>query len=164
MEEDAPQNELSPDLPVICTPIKITQEIAAKSDDMDVSKNLLSSLLPPQNTPGEFMCNQNSPFDTCSDTQGYSLQDKDSPMRSYDCQGMSNPNMPMLNQMSEHINISPLNDSEQKTSLTLFENKSLKTFNSSKASAQQLFSAESFVETNFMDRLNTMGVNDSHMR
>ena len=102
---------------------------------MDVSKNILNSLLPPQNTPGEFMHDPKSPFDTCSDTQGYSLQDKDSPIRSCDGQGLSNPNLPMLNQMSEHINISPLNDSEPRNSIAWLENKSRQTLHSSNASA-----------------------------
>ena len=120
---------------MIGTPLKNTQsEIAAKSEDLDVSKNLLNSLLPPQNTPGEFMYDPKSPFDTCSDTQGYSMQDKDSPMRSCDG-GLSNPNLPMLNQMSEPINISPLNDSEQKTPLTWLEKQSRQTAISNNASA-----------------------------
>ena len=80
------------------------------------------------------MYDPKSPFDTCSDTQGYSMQDKDSPMRSCDG-GLSNPNLPMLNQMSEPINISPLNDSEQKTPLTWLEKQSRQTAISNNASA-----------------------------
>ena len=47
-EEGTSENESSPELPVIGTPMKNTQlETIAKSEDMDVSKNILNSLLPP---------------------------------------------------------------------------------------------------------------------
>ena len=116
MKDDSKvHDDQSSALPIVGTPMKNASiDTVAMSEDMEVPKDLLNSLLPPQNTPGEFMHDPKSPFDTCSDTQGYSHQDKDSPIRSYDGQ-ISNPPLQMLNQMSEHINISPLNDSEQKT-------------------------------------------------
>jgi hypothetical protein len=117
----------------------VKNELDIKSEDNDVPKDLLSSLLPPQNTPGEFMHDPRSPFDTCSESPGHSAQEKTSPMRNED----ANPPRHMPNQMSEHMRISPLNDSEQKTAQTWHENKTRLT---QQGSAQQVFSAESYVE------------------
>ena len=59
-------------------------EMDIKSEDNDVPRELLSSILPPQNTPGEFMHDPRSPFDTCSESPGHSAQEKTSPMRNED--------------------------------------------------------------------------------